>query len=254
MIIHNFPFGRYGYKKQVEKELNKQMLSFEDKIKKGLVLDMNTTFSEYAELWLQHAEIAPKTRERYVSLLKRINPAIGHIRLSRLNKYHVIEFIQQLKNECKLTSCRVMAKKGTTGKIIKYFGSKDKAAKSAGISHTTVTEICREKAVYYQSAEKLCSLMNADIKKLFNIIEPDENLSDNTIQKHYKLINNILNQTVRDDLMPYNPADSTRIKPPKVAKKEAHSLNEAQLSKLLEALGKAPLKWYTITTLSLYTG
>ena len=59
--------------KQIEKELNKQMLAFEDKIKKGLVLDLNTTFSEYADLWMQHAEIAPKTRERYVSLLSRID-------------------------------------------------------------------------------------------------------------------------------------------------------------------------------------
>lgn len=240
--------------KQVEKELNKQMLAFEDKIKKGLILDMNTTFSEYAELWMQHAEIAPKTRERYVSLLRRINPAIGHIRISKLNKYHVMEFIQQMKSECKLTTCKVTAKNGTKEKIPNYFGSRDKAAKSAEISHTTITEICRGNIVCYQSVEKLCSAMKTDVKKLFNISGAEKLISDNTIQKHYKLINNILNQAVRDDLIPYNPADSAHIKPPKAAKKEARFLKEEQLTKLMGALEKAPIKWYTIVMLSLFTG
>lgn len=171
--------------KQVEKELNKQMLAFEDKIKKGLILDMNTTFSEYAELWMQHAEIAPKTRERYcVSLLRRINPAIGYIRLSKLNKYHVMEFIQQMKSECKLTTCKVTAKNGTKEKILNYFGSRDKAAKSAEISHTTITEICRGNIVCYQSAEKLCSAMKTDVKNCS--IYPEPKNSFPTIQ--YKSI------------------------------------------------------------------
>ena len=241
--------------KQVEKELNKQMLAFEDKIKKGLILDMNTTFSEYAELWMQHAEIAPKTRERYcVSLLRRINPAIGHIRLSKLNKYHVMEFIQQMKSECKLTTCKVTAKNGTKEKILNYFGSRDKAAKSAGLSPATLTEICKGNIVYHQSAEKLCKAMHVDVNKLFKIKETDETLSNNTIQKHYSLINDILNQAVRDDLIPYNPADSTHIKPPKIERSEARYLKEDQLTSVITALKDEPIKWQTALLLALYTG
>ena len=113
-----------------------------------------------------------------------------------------MEFIQQMKSECKLTTCKVTAKNGTKEKIPNYFGSRDKAAKSAEISHTTITEICRGNIVCYQSAEKLCSAMKTDVKKLFNISGAEKLISDNTIQKHYKLINNILNQAVRDDLIP----------------------------------------------------
>lgn len=240
--------------KQVEKELNRQAVAFEDRIRKGLVLDMNTTFSEYAELWMQHAEIAPKTRERYVSLLKRINPAIGHMRLSKLNKYHIMEFIQQMKSEYKLTMSKVTAKTGTKEKILNYFGSRGNAAKSAGLSPATLTEICKGDIVNHQSAEKLCKAMQTDVKKLFKIKETEETLSNNTIQKHYALINVILNQAVRDDLIPFNPSDSTHIKPPKIERPEAQYLKEDQLVSVITALKDEPIKWQTAILLALYTG
>ena len=89
----------------------------------------------------------------------------------KLNKYHVMEFIQQLKGECKLTTCKVTAKNGTKEKFLNYFGSRDKAAKSAGLSPATLTEICKGNIVYHQSAEKLCKAMHVDVNKLFKIKE-----------------------------------------------------------------------------------
>ena len=53
-------------KKQVEKELERQSVLFEEKCKSGLVVDGHMRFAEYAALWLSINEnnIAPATYKR----------------------------------------------------------------------------------------------------------------------------------------------------------------------------------------------
>jgi len=49
--------------KQIEKELQRQVIMFEETVKKGTCFDCNTRFSEYAEIWLENNKppiLAPK--------------------------------------------------------------------------------------------------------------------------------------------------------------------------------------------------
>jgi integrase len=58
---------------------------------------MDTTVIDYAKKFMEVKEMSPKCRERYEDLLKRINPAIGHIRLEKLQPMHLQEFYNNLR-------------------------------------------------------------------------------------------------------------------------------------------------------------
>ena len=84
--------------KQIEKELERQAILFEDKCKSGLIIDGNIKFAQYAESWLSINEnnLSPTTYRRYLALLERINTAIGHIKLGELRAHHLQELYKNL--------------------------------------------------------------------------------------------------------------------------------------------------------------
>ncbi|MBU3208033.1 site-specific integrase [Clostridium algidicarnis] len=89
--------------KQLE-EANKQWILFKDEIEKGLFLDSEKiTFEDFIEKWLKNyaePELAPKTLHRYKELLNsRIIPALGHIKLNKLQPTHLTEFYTNLRED-----------------------------------------------------------------------------------------------------------------------------------------------------------
>lgn len=84
--------------RQIEKELERQAVLFEDKCQSGLIVDGNARFAEYAATWLDINEnnLSPSTYKRYGALLERINAAIGHIKLTELQAHHLQEFYKNL--------------------------------------------------------------------------------------------------------------------------------------------------------------
>ena len=71
--------------RQVEKELNRQIVRFEEQVKSGSVAaDGNTRFVDFAERYMKdygRLSLKPTTQANYTRNLVRINQAIGHIRL-----------------------------------------------------------------------------------------------------------------------------------------------------------------------------
>jgi hypothetical protein len=82
-------------KRQIKEEVNTQAVLFERRVRTGKVLDGHVRFGEFVERWRSdYAEpnLAPKTLVRYEELLKRILPAIGHIRLDKLQPHQLMAF------------------------------------------------------------------------------------------------------------------------------------------------------------------
>ncbi len=84
--------------KQIEKELNRAAVLFEEKCKGG-----GTTgairFADYADLWFRdYAEthLKRKTLHEYRGLTRRTYAAIGHIRMDKLRPQHFRDFFRQL--------------------------------------------------------------------------------------------------------------------------------------------------------------
>jgi len=86
--------------KQIEKQAMVEAELFEQAINTGVVVfDGKIRFADYAATWVDNAQIAPKTRERYVVLLRRVNEAIGHLRLGAIQAHHLESFYKNLAED-----------------------------------------------------------------------------------------------------------------------------------------------------------
>lgn len=77
-------------------------------------------------------------------------------------------------------------------------------------------------------------------------------LSNKTILEHHRLIHTVLEQAVKEGLIPLNPAD--RVELPKAERKEVNYFQADEVKAIAEALKAEPIKWQTITHLLLITG
>ena len=61
-------------------------------------MDSKIKFADFAEEWLKHKKkvLRTKTFSRYESMLPRINAAIGHLRLDRIQPQHLLSFYDNL--------------------------------------------------------------------------------------------------------------------------------------------------------------
>ncbi|MGI9861787.1 site-specific integrase [Moorella naiadis] len=77
-------------------------------------------------------------------------------------------------------------------------------------------------------------------------------LSEQTILHHHRLISAMLQDAVEWQIIPFNPA--SRVKPPKVPKKEVACYDEWQVAALLQALEGEESKYRVMVTMALFTG
>ncbi len=85
--------------KQIQKELDRQAVLFEEKVKTGQYMDGNVKFQDFAERWFEDygkEHLRERTYLRYVELSERTYAAIGHIRIDRLQPHHLLDFYKQL--------------------------------------------------------------------------------------------------------------------------------------------------------------
>jgi integrase len=242
-------------KKQIEKELQRQTVLFEEKCRSGQFLDGSIKFAEFAEQWFRdyaNSHLRPTTLSRYRILMKRINPAIGHIRLDKLQPQHLIEFFNNLQEpgighngKYKIiTDLKSLLKERGLTKV--HF------AKQAGISLATLDSIDSGNSVYRSSAEKVSVALTVPIDKIFKAVDPDAKLSDSTIKYYYILINAILNKAVKWKVILDNPCKYTD--PPRIRKKEMRYLDEEGLKRVFVALLKEPIQYQTMIILLINLG
>lgn len=118
--------------KQIEKELQRQVVLFEEACLKGNVV-ATVKFEDFSKQWFkEYAEIKLKQRtiEGYHQMEKRIYKAIGHIRLDKLTPRHIQKFILELcnadredrrnKNDGKLASKTIKLYKSMISTICDY--------------------------------------------------------------------------------------------------------------------------------------
>ncbi|WP_338826278.1 Tn916 family transposase [Moorella thermoacetica] len=77
-------------------------------------------------------------------------------------------------------------------------------------------------------------------------------LSDATILYHHRVLSKLFNDAQNWQVIPLNPA--SKVKPPKVTKRQAAYYDEKQTAALLAALDSEPLKYKVIVILALATG
>lgn len=241
--------------KQIEKALNEQAVLFEKKVLSGQVLDGSVTFAEFTERWCRdYAEVnlAPKTYARYQSMLKRILPAIGHIKLDKLQPHHLMELYKDMGSDINHRGLSFLA----TDDLMEVFENtgytREAISKLTDIHINTIYNVFKNKPVAEQTARKVCGLLGILFEEGFEPSKPISGLSNKTIKHHHRLISAILNQAVFWQVIPSNPA--SRVKPPKVARTEAKYLDEKQTAELIQLLETESVPHQTMIKMFLYSG
>ena len=129
---------------KVQKELQKAAILFEKQCKEGLVSDNKQLFGEYAEYVINLKEknglLKTTTAKLYRSLLNRIKPAIGFIKIQDLKPQHLNLFYEQLgKNGINLVTKENLS----TKTILEYHR----------LIHTVLKQAVKETLVIYNAAD-----------------------------------------------------------------------------------------------------
>ena len=243
--------------KQAEKEVQRQAVLFEKEVENGTYLDgSKMTFAELIDKWIRdHAEkqLEDRTLHRYKEILyTRILPAIGHIKLQKLQPTHLLEFYNNLQEIGIRTDTKYVLKP-KYNEILREKDLSFKAiTKQLKVSEATLTQLRNHRNVTKATAQIVCDSASMKINTLFDEAGEAKSLSERTIKQHHAIIHSALQKAVEWQLLFANPAD--RVKPPKVVKKEAKHLNEGQAMDLLNALQTEPLKYQLMVFMDLVTG
>lgn len=101
---------------QIERELQRQKIMFENSVESGQYVNAkNIKLAEFCKEYLEMTEsaLSPTTWRSYQRTIElRINPALGHIKLSDLRPLHVQRFIKQLEEPGKVIDKNARYKKG----------------------------------------------------------------------------------------------------------------------------------------------
>ena len=161
---------------------------FEKECREGIKSDTKQTFQVYCDYVIDLKEqrgAKHSTVTLYKSLISRIYPHIGHIKLKDLRVDHLND-------------------------LYTYLSKKEKNKVTGG------------------------------------------KLSPKTVLEHHRLISTVLEQAVKECLIPFNPASRADL--PKVIKKEVNYFQPEQIQAIASALENEPIKWQTLTHMFLITG
>ena len=242
-------------KRQMQKELDRQAVLFEEKCRNGQVLDGNIKFAEFAEKWsAEYAEkqLRPTTVARYRLLMPRINAAIGHIRLDKLQPHHLMEFYNNLSETGVREDTRYCSAVDFKALLKKRGMTKRALAEQADVSVYVLDSVTRGANISAASAHKVVSALQLPLDKVFLPVGEKDTLAVSTVLHHHRLISSMLSTAVKWQLIFSNPC--SRVVLPKNKRKEAVYLDEEQAADLLAALDKESMQHQVIVKLLLFTG
>ena len=247
--------------RQIEKELNRVAVEFEERCKVGLAGNGRQKFSEYSEYVLdlkeRNGELRLNTSARYRDLIVRVNKGIGHIKLCELRPQHLNALYAQLGKE----GLRKGAGKATLKPDVNlkdkihalgYTSIEAFAKASAGVSATTFKAAAKGSTINLDCAQKIADALKESVDTLFDVTRDMRPLSSKTIREHHVLIHMILAQAEKELLVPYNAADKAT--PPKVETHEVNYFQQHEVDAILQAAESEPIKWKLMLHLMLVTG
>lgn len=241
--------------RQIEKELKRQVVLFEEFVKSGRYVDSSITFAQFSQKWLDEyatEHLRPTTLRHYIDCLTRINAAMGHLRLDRIQPQHLLKFYKNLNEKGIRGDTKYHSIVDLRAELKKRNITQTKFTELAGVSIGTVKAAVHGKNIAASSAQAISKALNAPIQKLFEPDQADRTLASSTVQYYHRVISSILSTAVQWQLLLLNPCE--RVKPPKLERTEAKYLDDEQATELLEALEAEPPLFRTLYSLVIYTG
>ncbi len=237
--------------KQISKELERQKVMLEEKCKTGSMLDENIKFLSFIDVWEKDyasVHLAPKTHERYQSLLKRIIPHLGHMRIGKIQPQHILSLYNKLSNDV-----YTVRKCTATDEFITHLKNftVSELARITNIAPSTIRDIKNKKVTSEALLNKASIALMYDADSC-SYTEIEKRLAERTVLHHHRLLSSIFSMAVQWQVIKENPC--TRVKAPKVSQKEINYLDDKQVKYLIELLDEAPIQYKTMIITLIYTG
>ena len=241
--------------RQIKKELERQAVLFEEKVLSGSSVYGNIRFAEFAEKYMaEYAQLylKPKTIATYTENLRRINQAIGHIRLCDLRTGHINSFYQNLQEAGIRSRTTAVCKIDLLGRIGPQRGALTAFARSAGVSRSTVSQAIEGRPISQDSANAIAQALKLKTSKAFTLTTHSEPLAPASVISYHRTLSSILSRAVKWGYIQTNPADAAE--KPSLGQHEAAFLEESDARRLLELLQVEHIRWRAIITFDLMSG
>lgn len=242
--------------KSARKKAEAFAATFEKECKQGITSDSRQRFADYCAYVIDLKEqrgAKHSTIVRYRELTERIYPAIGHIKLKELRPDHLNSLYTALaKPGAGKGAQRATARQNLAALLKEKRFSRSSIAEKSGVPLCAVYDAVKGRPVNRDAALAIAAAIGDPLEKLFVIHENTRTLSAKTVLEHHRLIHTVLDQAVKEGLIPSNPAD--RVMLPKAEKKEVNYFQPETVAAIRDALESEPIKWKTLTHMLLITG
>ena len=242
--------------KSARKKAEAFAATFEKECREGTATDTRQTFASYCDYVIELKEsrgVKHSTIIRYKSLTERIYPAIGHIKLRDLRVDHLNSLITELsKPGVRHIASKAKAKIELAPLLKEKHISKAQIARQSGLSESTIGAAVRGATVSTKAAQAVCDALKIKLEKAYLVTEKTASFSSKTVIEYHRLIHTVLEQAVKEGLIPFNPA--SRVDLPKVKKHEVNYFSTETVARIREALETEPLYLKTLVHVFLLTG
>lgn len=241
--------------KQIEKEVQRRAVLFEEQCQKGQTLSGNIKLADFIEIYFENyanKNLKKKTLVGYRGLVPIVNQALGHFRLDKIQPHHLNAFYNNLSE--------VGARRRVTYKPLIDFKSLLKesnltitrVSELSGVGFNTVKSVLNGKSVSEKTVNSLCKVLELKPEKSFTAIGKDVPLSPETIRHYHRFISSVLGIAVKWQMIILNPCE--RVTLPKKQKTPPKYLDEEQAALLLELIEKEDMQHKTMIKMFMYTG
>lgn len=241
--------------RQIKKELDRQAVLFEEKVLSGTTANGNMRFADFAEKFMQeYAQLylKPKTIATYTENLRRINQAIGHIRLCDLRTGHINSFYQNLQEKGIRNRTTGVCKIDLKERIGAQRGALTAFSRKAGVSRATIKQAMEGQPINQQSADAIAQAVGMKTARAFTFTTYSEPLAPASVISYHRTLSSVLSHAVKWGYIQVNPADATER--PSLGNHEATYLEEADARRLLELLQAEHIRWRALITFDLMSG
>ncbi|MEG2344248.1 MAG: site-specific integrase [Acidaminococcaceae bacterium] len=241
--------------KQVEKELARQAVLFEEQVQGNTTKDGNTRLVDFTEIFLKEyarPTLKARTAFGYEQRMNDINQAIGHIKLKDLKPGHIAAFYANLQ-EAGMRRKTLAAFKGDFLKWVKQRHTcMAVMSLQTGVSLWCFKQMKKGKPIDKKSAETIAKALGNSYKGLFETRQDTTPLTAGTIHTYHRTLSAVLFRAVKWGYIKDNPASRADL--PSLAGRKAAYLDEPDARRLLELLQAEHIKWRAIITFDLLSG
>ena len=241
--------------RQIKKELDRQAVLFEEKVLSGATANGSMRFADFAEKYMtEYAALylKPKTIATYTENLRRINQAIGHIKLSELRTGHINSFYRNLQEDGIRNRETAVCKVDLRALIGIQRGAMTAFSNRTGVSRATIRQAIDGQPINRASADAIAQALGVKAGKVFTLITHSDPLAPASVISYHRTLSSVLARAVKWGYIQANPADAAE--KPSLGHKEAAYLEETDARRLLELLQAEPIRWRALVTFDLLSG